>query len=249
MSFHVTSQNSNILSINNTFCLKCQIKVIYSYSSVSLITTANARIIDDQRISFNDIIDSLSKELQLGHFAISYCEYDNNSNTFIYCGKYPLTDDIYIGYNPNPNEQTVIRIKLRQVIPKENALRMEVNEEDFENIDENKQHNYFNSKSKRAKERKIGYIIKKVYMWKTLYNGFVEEDENGVKRKYKFTLEQAAEKVGISKKSLDDYLIQLRIGKIFGFNFTEHKNDKVGVLRAFVKKHKAEYEERKLLGV
>ena len=143
----------------------------------------------------------------------------------------------------------MIRVKLRQVIPKENALRMEVNEEDFENIDENKQHNYFNSKSKRAKERKIGYIIKKVYMWKTLYNGFVEEDENGVKRKYKFTLEQAAEKVGISKKSLDDYLIQLRIGKIFGFNFTEHKNDKVGVLRAFVKKHKAEYEERKLLGV
>ena len=137
-----TSPNSNIISINNTFCLKCQIKVTYSYSSVSLITTANARIIDDQRISFNDIIDSLSKELQLGNFSISYCEYDNTSSTFIYCGKYPLTDDIYIGYNPNPNEQTVIRVKLRQVIPKENALRMEVNEEDFENIDENKQHNY-----------------------------------------------------------------------------------------------------------
>ena len=32
---------------------------------------------------------------------------------------------------------------------------------------------------------------------------------------------------------------------MFGFNFTEHKNDKVGILRAFVKKHKAEYEERK----
>ena len=82
-------------------------------------------------------------------------------------------------------------------------------------------------------------------MWKTLYNGFDEEDENGNKKRIKFTLEQAADKVGISKKSLDDYLIQLRIGKMFGFNFTEHKNDKVGILRAFVKKHKAEYEERK----
>jgi hypothetical protein len=32
-----------------------------------------------------------------------------------------------------------------------------------------------------------------------------------------------------------------RIGKQHGFLFNEHKNDKVGVLRAFVKKHK--YEE------
>ena len=30
-----------------------------------------------------------------------------------------------------------------------------------------------------------------------------------------------------------------RFGKKFGFNFNEHKNDKVGVLRAFVKKNKA----------
>ena len=63
--------------------------------------------------------------------------------------------------------------------------------------------------------------------------------------KIKYTLEQAANKVGISKKSLDDYLIQLRIGKFFNFNFTEHKNDKVGILRAFVKKHKPQYEKEK----
>ena len=43
--------------------------------------------------------------------------------------------------------------------------------------------------------------------------------------------------VGISKKSLDDYLLQIRYGRKFGFNFNEHKNDKVGVLRAFVKKN------------
>ena len=123
---------------------------------------------------------------------------------------------------------------------------MDLIEDDIENIEESNSHNYFNSKSKRAKERKIGYIIKKVFMWKTLYNGFYDKDENGNITQIKFTLEQAADKIGISKKSLDDYLIQLRIGKMFGFNFTEHKNDKVGVLRAFVKKHKAEYEQKKL---
>ena len=82
-------------------------------------------------------------------------------------------------------------------------------------------------------------------MWKTLYNGIYSTDENGNKIKIKYTLEQAAAKAGISKKSLDDYLIQLRIGKFFNFNFNEHKNDKVGILRAFVKKHKQQYEKEK----
>ena len=44
----------------------------------------------------------------------------------------------------------------------------------------------------------------------------------------------------MSKKSLDDYLLQLRFGKKYGFNFQEHKNDKVGVLRSFVKSKKNE---------
>jgi hypothetical protein len=52
------------------------------------------------------------------------------------------------------------------------------------------------------------------------------------------TLEEAAKQVDISKKSLDDYLLQLRFGRKFGFNFEEHKNDKVGLLRAYVKKFK-----------
>ena len=94
--------------------------------------------------------------------------------------------------------------------------------------------NYCN-KSKRAKERKIGYIINKVYIWRKMYCGFV--DDNG--QYVKLNLEEAADKVGISKKSLDDYLIQLRMGKMLGFNFNEHKNDKVGVLRTFIKKNKA----------
>lgn len=44
--------------------------------------------------------------------------------------------------------------------------------------------------------------------------------------------------MGISKKSLDDYLLQVRFGRKYGFNFNEHKNDKVGVLRDYVRKNK-----------
>ena len=51
-------------------------------------------------------------------------------------------------------------------------------------------------------------------------------------------MEEAAKKVGISKKSLDDYFLQLKNGKLNGFNFNEHKNDKIGILRNWNKHHK-----------
>ena len=71
-------------------------------------------------------------------------------------------------------------------------------------------------------------------LWRKLYNG-VLKDGNLVR----YSLEDAANKVGVSKKSLDDYLLQLRFGKKYGFDFSKHKNDKVGKLRCFVKEQKA----------
>ena len=91
-------------------------------------------------------------------------------------------------------------------------------------------------KARRSKERRIVSVVKKVYMWRKMYTGFQDDKGNY----YKFTLEGAAEKIGISKKSLDDYLIQLRAGRNLGFNFNEHQNDRIGVLRSFIKKAKYE---------
>ena len=229
--------------------IKCLIGVTYSYTQVKFNSVVTVKVIDDLHISLNDILENLSKQITLNNFAISYCEYDNNTNIYVNVGRYPLENNYLIGYNilslTNPSIITQIRIKLRQIIIKEYPLKQELIEEDIENIEDKNINSFINHKSKRAKERKIGYIIKKVFMWKTLYNGIYSVDENGNKIKIKYTLEQAANKAGISKKSLDDYLIQLRIGKFFNFNFNEHKNDKVGILRAFVKKHKKQYEEEK----
>jgi hypothetical protein len=61
-------------------------------------------------------------------------------------------------------------------------------------------------KCRRTKERKIGYIIQKVSEWRKLYQG--QSDESG--KSQRFSLEEAAQKVSISKKSLDDYLLQIR---------------------------------------
>lgn len=97
---------------------------------------------------------------------------------------------------------------------------------------------------KRTKERTIEEIIEKVSLWRKLYNGVIR-DGNLVR----YSLEDAASKVGVSKKSLDDYLLQMRFGKKYGFDFQKHKHDKVGVLRTFVKNQKkAEKDSKGLKG-
>ena len=50
------------------------------------------------------------------------------------------------------------------------------------------------------------------------------------------SLIDAAENVGLSKKTLDEYLNQIKEGKKYNFDFNKHKKDKVNVLRGYVKK-------------
>ena len=54
----------------------------------------------------------------------------------------------------------------------------------------------------RGRERNVGYVIEKVTQWRRLYNGYYDKDFNH----HRMSLDQAAETVGVSKKSLDDYL-------------------------------------------
>lgn len=77
-------------------------------------------------------------------------------------------------------------------------------------------------------------MVEKVSLWRKYYNGI----DIGRGTLTRFSLKEAAKKVGISKKSLDDYLLQLRCGKRYGFDFKKHKLDNIGVLRTFVKKQK-----------
>jgi hypothetical protein len=57
------------------------------------------------------------------------------------------------------------------------------------------------------------------------------------------SLEDAANKVGVSKKSLDDYLSQIRLGRYNGFDFNKNKDQKVGKLRLFNKEIKKVQED------
>ena len=88
---------------------------------------------------------------------------------------------------------------------------------------------------KKAKEKTIGEVIIRVSEWRKLYSGVTDYNGNFIK----LSLEEAAMKVGIPKKTLDDYLLQLRFGKKYGFDFNLYKDENVGILRTFVKEKKS----------
>lgn len=56
---------------------------------------------------------------------------------------------------------------------------------------------------KRTKERQIRFVVERVSLWRKLYNGV----ELGNGETVRYSLEDSAKLVGISKKSLDDYLL------------------------------------------
>lgn len=58
--------------------------------------------------------------------------------------------------------------------------------------------------SRRTKERKIGEVILAVKKWRELYTVGEKQQDATFKQ---LSLEEAATKVGISKKSLDDYFL------------------------------------------
>jgi len=73
-----------------------------------------------------------------------------------------------------------------------------------------------------------------VKKWRDLHN---YGDKNHKKR---LNLQDAAKIVGVSKKSLDDYYCQLRLGELYNFKFSENLDEKMGVLRTYVKNYRPE---------
>lgn len=126
-----------------------------------------------------------------------------------------------------------LRIKVRNKKKIAIDALIEEQKEKYEDLEEEKN-------SKGQKEKRIGEVVEKVALWRKFYTGFYDEDGNYFQK----PLESAAQEVGIAKKTLDDYLLQIRNGKKYGFNFNEKYNCKIGELRAFVRDEKKKAEEK-----
>ena len=81
----------------------------------------------------------------------------------------------------------------------------------------------------RAAERTIVEVVKKVCIWRKLSSGMAQEDGSLVR----YTFKDAAKKVEMSKKSLDDYLAHIKFGIAHGFDFKKRDHEKFGQLRSF----------------
>ena len=68
---------------------------------------------------------------------------------------------------------------------------------------------------KRVKERTIKEAIRKVVLWRRLYQGVKRPDGSIVR----YELSDAARKVKLSRKSLDYYLQQIRTGIKYKYDF------------------------------
>jgi len=85
--------------------------------------------------------------------------------------------------------------------------------------------------SEGLKDNTIGSVVEIVKKWRELYEGYIIPE--GMKIKY--SLDKAAEILGIQKKTLDDYLQQIKKAAAYGFDFEQHKDKQIGYLRNFVK--------------
>jgi len=157
--------------------------------------------------------------------------YSKSVSSFQYCG---LKNDVSTLYIPLSELQGELQLKCRKVLLAPSSPTFQA-----PSLPPPSANGKGKGRGKRTKERKIGEIIDKVAKWRQLYTG--EKQEDGSVRKY--SLEEAADFVGIAKKTLDDYLLQIRAGKKYGFDFNIHREQKVGVLRTFVKENKGRDKE------
>ena len=212
-NLNINANNNNNNNIANTFFEE------------EIVPNLEIQMTNDGKIFMKNIINKL-KFLGYPTVGSLFSLYIKTADEYVYLGSDPIDPNLYI-------DQTLVdfdNLKIKIVSYLEDKLVKKTEKQLFDKKDINK-----NQKDKRTKERKIEFIVEKVNAWRRLYNGFY--NENGEHTRY--SLDQAAKMIDISKKSLDDYLLQLRLGRKYGFDFNSNKNNKVGVLRSFVKMHRA----------
>lgn len=196
-----------------------------AFNEIEIVPNLDVKLNSEGQIKLADIITRL-KQFGYPLTGAMISIYSSAAEEYICFGSDPLDQNTSIDADQLPNNF----LKIRCVCHIEERL---LNKEKGKGgLSRNSSLDF--RKCKRTKERKIGFIIEKVNVWRKYYNGF--KNENGTFIKH--NLDDSAKIIGISKKSLDDYLLQLRLGRKFGFDFNSNRNSKVGLLRSFVKQHR-----------
>lgn len=215
-----------------------------------------AEILPNGDLNLNSLIQSLKNEgLPVENALIYY--FSKMNDAFYYCGRDPLPIEFLVPGSEilQGAQNRIITLKIRPCAmpqsPKQGSEGEEMNcvveepttlchSSDQENFSIREEDTTDNSpspstyKSFRKKGRIIGEVLELVQAWRKLYAGFVDSTTGQV---IKLNLHEAASRLGVPKKSLDDYLIMIKHAQNAGFDFIKHKNERFGILRSFVKKH------------
>lgn len=138
----------------------------------------------------------------LAYISTETCQvfyFDEYLKCYVYIGNYPFDKDVIV--SSEDFHTGIIRLRYKP-IPNEYIEQEALGE--FEVRDDEPK---MDASKKRAKQRTIREVLMQVSKWRQL----AEKD--------KCTLEVASKIVGLSKKTLDDYFSQIRMGQMCGFNF------------------------------
>ena len=249
--FSQTKQNfSVLLTMNTTVCKNledddisnekievncmCNIESISNnindkvYTEQELVPELELEVSHNNTIQVNELVFSLKKAGFPLTGSIIYL-FHREAGDYILCGSDPIDESI--SFDSELFSGNIIKIKVYAFVDQLDLVVPKSDKTTKNGIGEKRE------KPKRTKERKIGYIVEKVNTWRKLYNGYYDEG----KEFKKFSLDEAARMVKISKKSLDDYLLQLRLGRKYGFDFNKFRGSRVGVLRSFVKENRTKF--------
>ena len=204
---------------------------------------------------------SLNKKEEKENFQFRIFDIEQNSN-YVFYGNAPIDKNIIL--DSSLINLSCLKIKIINFFDDKQLNNKKSKKKKFENLNNELSTNYTNNSSnnyynfnkcdddisensiklgtKKTRERRINYVIEKVNAWRKLYTGFINE-----KNEYeKYGCNEAAKKIGVSKKSLDVYLLQLRLGKKYGFDFQEYQEHKIGVLRQFIQLKQVEEQRQNL---
>mmetsp|Transcript_35628 Transcript_35628/g.32098 ORF Transcript_35628/g.32098 Transcript_35628/m.32098 type:complete len:401 (-) Transcript_35628:453-1655(-) len=85
---------------------------------------------------------------------------------------------------------------------------------------------------RRNQERNVTEVLNILKQWRALYNGIIDPQTG---KKVKISLNEAANKVGVPKKSLEDYAMIIKHAKEYEFDFEKNKDMRFGLVRKYVK--------------
>jgi len=239
------SSEENVISYDISQCTpRSEIDVILLYADKTdkeLIPGVPASFSASGDLDLAALIDTLKNDDHpLEGSMVFY--YSRTADLYIYCGKDPLPISAIVpSYDIARDEgrqSVTLRVRIIEKVKVEEESNLGCKFEFDELSQESETEDSVSAKPGRRtrhKERKIGEAIELVLKWRKLYNGVIDPNTGKL---YKYSLEEAAKKVGVAKKSLDDYLLMIKHAKNYGFNFQEHHNERFGVIRAFVKKGK-----------